>query len=49
MNNRNLEGILFIIAGILFFIAAMINDNHIFIPIGCCFVVLGISKRKKDK
>lgn len=49
MDKRNLDGVLFLIAGILFFIAAVINKDYINIPLGCCFVVLGISKKRKDK
>lgn len=49
MDKRNLDGVLFFIAGILFLVAAMINKDFINIPLGCCFVILGISKRRKDK
>ena len=49
MNNKNLDGVLFLIAGILFFIAAVISKDYINIPLGCCFVALGITKRGNAK
>lgn len=49
MNKRNVDGILFLIAGILFFVAAVISKDYINIPLGCCFVALGISKKKKKR
>ena len=30
------------IAGICFFLVALLGGNYVFIPLGCCFVVLGI-------
>ncbi len=44
-----LSSILYIVAGILFFIAAVIGRNFVFIPIGACFVILGIVDGKKKK
>lgn len=44
-----LSSILYITSGILFFIAAMIGRNFAFIPIGACFVILGIINGKKEK
>lgn len=44
-----LSSILYIVAGILFFIAAIIGRNFVFIPIGACFVILGIVDWKKKK
>ena len=49
MDKRKLDGILFLIAGILFFVAAAVNKDYINILLGCCFVVLGISERRKNK
>ena len=47
MNKKNLDGVLFLIAGVLYFVAAVLYKNYINIPLGCCFVVLGISKGNK--
>ena len=47
MNKKNLEGVLFLIAGVLYFVAAVLYKNYINIPLGCCFFVLGFSKRSK--
>ena len=47
MNKKNLDGVLFLIAGILYFVSAVLYKDYINIPLGCCFVVLGISKRSK--
>lgn len=41
MRNK-LTVMLYFVSGILFFISALIGKNYVFIPIGCCFVVLGI-------
>lgn len=49
MNKKNLEGILFFVAGILFFISAIIKKDYMSIPLGCCFVILGISRNRKEK
>lgn len=50
MKNKRLTSILYLISGALFFVAAFIGKNYVFIPIGCCFIVLGITDRytKKD-
>lgn len=45
---KNLHSILFLIAGALFFISAMIEKNYTNIPLGICFIVLGISEKEKD-
>lgn len=49
MRNR-MNALLFTVSGICFFVAAWIGKNYVFIPIGCCFVILGItnSKGKSD-
>lgn len=48
MKNKNkLTSILYFISSVLFFIAALIGRNYVFIPIGCCFVILGITYNKK--
>jgi len=41
-------GVLSIIAGVLFILSALIGKNYIFIPIGFCFIVLGIVFGKND-
>ena len=47
MKNKNkMNAVLFLISGICFFIAAWIGKNYVFIPIGFCFIVLGITNRK---
>lgn len=43
-----LDSVLYLLSGICFFIAAIIGKNYVFIPIGCCFVILGVTK-EKDK
>lgn len=55
-DKRKLTKGLYLLSGILFFVAVLINKNNVFIPIGCCFVVLGITygsekhnANKKDK
>ncbi len=48
MNMRKITTILYFAAGIMCFIASIIGKNYIFIPIGCCFVILGIIYNKKD-
>ena len=49
MKNRNkIITLLNFISGICFFIAALIGKNYVFIPIGCCFVVLGILNGKDN-
>ena len=44
------QSTLFIIAGILFLISAVIGDdtNYAFAIIGFMFIIIGISKRKKE-
>lgn len=49
MNKKNLDSILFLISGILFFISAIIQKDYMFIPLGCCFVILGINGISKEK
>lgn len=43
---KKLNSLLYIIAGVLFVVAALIGKNLFFIPIGVCFFVLGIVNRK---
>ena len=45
-NKLNKTQILFIIAGLLFLLAAIVGKNYIFIPLGCCFIVLGLVTHK---
>ena len=48
MKNRNTIIVaLNFLSGICFFLAALIGKNYVFIPIGCCFVVLGIVNQQK--
>jgi uncharacterized membrane protein HdeD (DUF308 family) len=50
-NTKRITELLYLIAGILFFISAIIGKNYVFIPIGCCFICLGIvygGKKKSD-
>lgn len=49
MDKNKWNSILFEIAGILFLIAGIIHKNYVFIPIGCCFITLGITNGKKDQ
>ena len=49
MNKKNFDGVLFLIAGALYFVAAVLYKNYINIALGCCFIFLGISKRSKRK
>ena len=51
MKNKNkLSAMLFFLAGILFLLSAIIGKNIVFVPIGCCFIVLSIvfSNKKSD-
>ena len=41
-----LDSILYMLSGILFIIAGIIQKNYIFLPIGFCFFVLGINNNK---
>lgn len=41
-----LESVLYLLSGICFFIAALVGKNYVFIPIGCCFVILGVTNAK---
>ncbi|HOA56084.1 MAG: hypothetical protein WAP56_03420 [Acetivibrionales bacterium] len=46
-NNITLHSIPFIVAGGLFIIAGIVGKYYYFIPIGCCFIVLGARKKEK--
>ncbi len=46
MDNKHVEMILYFFAGILFFISAIVSKQHSNIVLGCCFITLGIDKRK---
>ena len=53
-NNTKLQSRLFILAGILFFISALIsilagnkNTTFSFIPLGFCFIALGVANSRK--
>ncbi|WP_017414328.1 hypothetical protein [Clostridium tunisiense] len=43
-SKEKLVRMLYLLSAILFFIAAIIGKNYVFIPIGCCFIVLGITQ-----
>ena len=48
MKNQNkIAGILFFIAAILFIASAIIGKSFYFIPIGCCYIVIGFVFIKK--
>lgn len=51
MKNKNkFNAIINFICAILFFIIALMDKNYYFIPVGCCFIVAGISfLNKKNK
>lgn len=46
MDNKHIEMILYFIAGVLFFISAIISKQHTNIVLGFCFITLGITRRK---
>ena len=51
MKSKNkFTSIIYFISAILFFIAALIGKNYVYIPIGCCSVIFGIkySNNKDD-
>lgn len=49
-NKVKISAVLYLCSGIFFIIAALIGKNYVFIPIGCCFIILGIinGKSKTD-
>jgi uncharacterized membrane protein HdeD (DUF308 family) len=50
-NTKRITESLYFLAGILFVISAILGKNYVFIPIGCCFICLGIvhgSKRRTN-
>lgn len=49
MKKKRWNTLLYCLAGVLFFLAAWLGENYMFIPIGCCFVVLGIVNGREDK
>jgi hypothetical protein len=50
MKNRNkLLMLLNSISGLLFLLTALIGKNNTFIPIGCCFITLGLLHGKGRK
>lgn len=46
MKRNNLSAILFVIAGILWIVTAFMGQDWMFIPIGLCFVVIGVTFRE---
>lgn len=51
MEKNKVTALLYLIAGIIFLLTSILGKNIIYVPIGCCFIVLGISysKRKRGK
>ena len=50
MRDRNkIIAIINLITAICFFLAALIGKNYVYIPIGCCFIVLAVANGKTDK
>lgn len=49
MNKDKWNCILYCVIGILFFVAAILHKNYVFVPIGCCWIILGIINRHKNK
>ena len=47
--NAKLTQTLFTLAGILFLLTALIGHNMVYLPLGCCFIVLGIVFGAKNK
>lgn len=41
-NKRKLTKSLYLLSGLLFFVASPITKNFVFIPIGCYFLIIGI-------
>ena len=52
-NIKNLTSVIYFLVGILFFVDAILMKNNVYIPIGCCFVIIGIininKKNDNDK
>ncbi len=47
--SKRITALLYFLAAILFFISSIIGKNLVYIPIGCCFICLGIVySRKKE-
>lgn len=44
-----ITSILFLTAGLLFVVAALVGKNNVFMPVGICFVMLGVVCGKKQK
>jgi len=52
MNKKSAERlapILFLLAGIMFIISAVIDKNYTYVALGACFIVLSIVFGVKDK
>ena len=54
-NNKKLQSRLFILAGILLFISALVsilagnkNTTISFVPLGFCFIALGVANSRKN-
>lgn len=47
--NVNIQRNLFLLAGIVFIGASILGSSSAFLPIGICFIIIGISKIKKNK
>ena len=44
-----ITSILFLVAGLLFVVAALVGKNYVFMPVGICFVILGIVHGREKK
>ncbi len=42
-NKFNTITIINLIAAVLFILAGVVGDNKVFIPIGCCYIAIGIA------
>ncbi len=49
MKNKKVTTALYLIAGVLFIVASIIGENYVFIPIGCCFLVLSFTQGERRK
>lgn len=47
MKKKDAPAQLYFFAGILLILAGIIGNTVAFIPIGCCFIIIGIGKIKK--
>ena len=48
-NRKNIVVLLNFISGFCFLLAAVLGKNHVFFPLGCCFITLGIINHRKNR